>query len=271
MTKVSLSSKVIRHFRAYLALVRFSLSRTLEFRFDFFFRFIMDCVFYALSIAFFEILFLHTNTLAGWGRHEILLFLAGGLLIDGVFMTMMARNLWEFPSLVNKGELDFHIIRPVSTIFFVLTRNFEFASFMNVLVALGIMIYAINMFPDPLTFYQILGYVFLLLNGLVLMICLRLFTVLPVFWTHSDLGFHMLYMSIDQVTERPEVIFRGISHLIFTTIFPFIIMTSFPARWFFGTLTWPEFTYAVALSAIFISIVAWVWKRGLKIYSSASS
>ncbi len=262
---------ILKHLRAYGALVRFSLSRTMEFRFDFFFRFIMDCIFYSFSIAFFHILFMHTNTLAGWGYHQVILFIAGGLLLDGIFMTAIARNIWEFPSLVNKGELDFHIIRPVSTVFFVLTRNFEFASLLNVFLAFGIMIYSMSLFPESLSIGQILGFLFLLLNGFILMVCLRLFTVLPVFWTHSDLGFHMLYMSIEQVTERPEVIFRGITHLVFTTIFPFIIMTSFPARWFFGTLSWFEFSYAVGLSLLFLFITLFIWKKGLRIYSSASS
>jgi ABC-2 type transport system permease protein len=260
-----------KYAKIYGALIRFSLSRTLLFRFDFFFRFIMDCVYYSLSIAFFEILFLHTNTLNGWTNHEVLFFISGGLLLDGVFMTVMARNFWEFPVLVNKGELDFFIIRPASTLFLLFTRHFEFASLMNVFLALGIMIYAIGLFPDPLSFTQMLGFVFLLFNGLILTIALRMFTVLPVFWTHSDLGFHMLYMSIEQVTERPEVIFRGLTHVIFTTIFPFIVMTSFPARWFFGTLSWMEFFYAVALSTLFLSTTYYIWLRGLKIYSSASS
>lgn len=260
-----------RHLRTYLALVRFSLSRTMEFRFDLFFRFFMDCIFYALSIAFFEIIFIHTDLLAGWTRHEVIFFVAGGLLLDGIFMTVIARNVWELPRLVNKGELDFQIIRPVSTLFFVMTRHFEFSSFLNVLLALGIMIYAAGLFPDPLTVSQVAGFSFLLFNGLVLMVVLRMFTVLPVFWTHSELGFHMLYTSLEQVTERPEAIFRGASHLIFTTVFPFIVMTSFPARWFFGTLSALEFMYAVSLSVFFFCLMLYIWNRGIKIYSSASS
>lgn len=269
MSRLALGIK--RHIRTYLALVRFSLSRTMEFRFDLFFRFIMDCIFYSLSIAFFHIIFMHTQLLAGWGYHEVLLFLAGGLLLDGIFMTAIARNIWELPRLVNKGELDFQIIRPVSTLFFVMTRHFDFSSFLNVLLGFAILVYAIGLFPEPLTISQLLGYGFLLLNGLVLMVILRMFTVLPVFWTHSELGFHMLYSSLEQVTERPEVIFRGVSHVIFTTVFPFIIMTSFPARWFFGDLSWLEFSYALSLSLIFFFLMLYVWSRGMKVYTSASS
>ena len=264
-------SQLRRHARTYAALVRFSLSRTLEFRFDLFFRFIMDCIFYTLSIAFFEIIFLHTESLAGWQRHEVLLFVSGGLLLDGIFMTVIARNVWELPRLVNRGELDFQIIRPVSTLFFVMTRHFEFSSFMNVFLAIGIMIYAMNLFPEPLTIIQIGGFLFLLANGFILLVTLRMFTVLPVFWTHSDLGFHMLYMSLEQVMERPEVIFRGVTHFIFTTLVPFLIITSFPARWVFGTLSTAEIVYSLGLSLTFFTLMLFIWSRGMKVYSSASS
>jgi ABC-2 type transport system permease protein len=262
---------VFRHLHIYKALVSFCVSRSMEFRFDFFFRFIMDVFFYALSIAFFEVLFLHTTDLGGWQRHQVLLFVSGGLLIDAVYMTFIARSTWELPRLINRGELDFQLIRPINSLFFVMTRHFEFASFLNILVALGIMLYAFSIFPDPITFFQLSGFFLLLLNGLVLGVSLRMFTVLPVFWTHSELGFHMLFMSLEQVTERPEVIFRGATHLLFTTLLPFLIVTSFPARWFFGDLAFTGVLYAFFISSLFFTIMVFIWHRGLKIYSSASS
>lgn len=259
------------HFRTFLALARFSLSKSMEFRTDFYFRFIMDCFFYALAIAFFEVIFLHTDSLAGWNRQQVLLFVSGGLLIDAVYMTAIAKNIWELPRLINKGELDYQIIRPVSTLFFVMTRHFEFASALNILVALGIMFYAIDLSPIAPTFMQLFGFFIMLLNGLILFVCLRLFTVLPVFWTHSELGFHMLFMSLEQVAERPEVIFRGTTHLLFTTILPFLVITSYPARIFFGSISLLEICYAMLLTTLFFLLVLYVWKKGLKAYSSASS
>ncbi len=262
---------ITQHLRVYAALVKFSLSKSMEFRIDFFFRFFMDVFFYGLTIAFFEVLFLHTDSLGGWDRPQILFFISISMVLDGVFMTVFARNIWEFPTLVNRGELDFLLIRPVAPLFLALTRNFEFASLMNVVVALGIMGYALSLFPDPFTFTQIIGTFFLFIIGIILLLAIRMFTVLPVFWTHSDMGFHMLFMSLSQVMERPEVIFRGITHLIFTTIFPFIVMTSFPARWFFGDLGMLEVLYAIGLTAVFVAVLLFVWSRGLRTYSSASS
>lgn len=263
--------KINLYIKVYLALVRFSLSKSMEFRFDFFFRFIMDCFFYAISFLFFEIIFLSTNTLAGWQKHEVYLFVSGGLLIDGLYMSLIARNIWDFPPSVNQGLLDAHIIKPISTFFLVITKHFELASLLNAFVALGLMIYSISLFPTLPSFLEIAGFIFLLFTGLVLMTCLKLLTALPVFWTHSEFGFNMLFMSLEKIAEKPDAIFRGFSRFIFTTVLPFLVVTSFPARCFFGKLTLIEFFYALGITGFFIFVIYLTWKNGLRIYGSASS
>ena len=48
---------MLRYFRLYGNFVRFSVSRALEFRFDFFFRFGMDVIWYAVQFAFFSVIY----------------------------------------------------------------------------------------------------------------------------------------------------------------------------------------------------------------------
>ncbi len=260
-----------RFVRLYGSVIRFSLSRSLEFRFDFFFRFLMDCVYYAVSIGFFEILFLHTDNLGGWRHDQVLLFLAGALLLDGLYMTIVARNIWEFPAIINRGELDSYLTRPAPPLLALLLRNFECSSLLNVLVGAALLIYAITSFSEPVTAVQLIGFFFLLANGFILLTCIRLFAVLPVFWTQSQFGFHMLFSALDQVAERPEVVFRGLAHFLFLTVVPLFVATSFPAECFFGTLSTAEAGYAVSTTLVFALIVRLVWRRGLGAYSSASS
>jgi ABC-2 type transport system permease protein len=255
----------------YGALVRFSVSKALEFRFDFFFRFIMDCVYYAVTIGFFKILYLHAPTLGGWREDQTLIFLAIALVIDGVYMTMIARNIWELPNLINKGELDYHIVRPTFSLFFPLFKNFELASLMNVVVGLVFFTYAAFNFQEELTVFNMLLCFLLGLVGLMIYVCLRLFSVLPVFWTQSALGFHMLFEALANITERPEVIFRGVSHFILVTVMPFLVVTSFPARAIFGEVGILDIFHALVVLVFLILLVAVIWNKGIKIYSSASS
>src|SRR6185503_921918 len=115
---------VIRYLRLYGYFLRFSFSRALEFRFDFFFRIGMDTLWYAHHLAFFWILYRHTTLLGGWTLDQMYIFAGGVFLMDGIQMTMTANNTWMLPILVNKGDVDYYLMRPVSSLFFLSLRDF---------------------------------------------------------------------------------------------------------------------------------------------------
>jgi len=266
-----MGSTILRYLRMYFALVRFSVSRALEFRFDFFFRFFMDLVYYGVTIGFFKVLYLHTPSLGGWREDQVLLFLAIALIIDSLYMTMFARNIWQIPAMINKGELDYHIVRPTFSMFFPLFKSFELASLINVVVGMVFFTYAINNYQGDLSLASMVLCVLLGLIGLVIFVCLGMFAVIPIFWTHSNFGFHMLFEALSNISERPEVIFRGLSHVILVTVLPFLVVTSFPARAIFGEIDLLNIAHAVAVLILMLLLLAVIWNRGIRAYSSASS
>ena len=95
------------YLRLYLQFLKFSFSRSLEYRMDFWFRIVMDCMFYLVELAFFTILYQHTDMLGGWNYDQILIFVSGFLVIDAIHMTVFSNNMWWMPILVNKGDLDY--------------------------------------------------------------------------------------------------------------------------------------------------------------------
>ena len=62
--------------------------------------------------------------------------------------------------LINKGDLDYYLVRPVSTLFFVSLREFAVNSFFNVLIAIGILVWTLLRFPEPVTLARVLLLVF---------------------------------------------------------------------------------------------------------------
>ena len=65
---------MLRYLRLYLYFLRFSFSRALEFRLDFFFRVGMDIVWYAVHLGFFSVLYQHTASLGGLTQDQVLVF-----------------------------------------------------------------------------------------------------------------------------------------------------------------------------------------------------
>lgn len=263
----------MKYIRLYLYFVRFSVSTALLFRFDFFFRIIMDCAYYIVNIGFYLVLFDHTTLLAGWTKSEALVFVAGYLWIDALNMTVFANNFWYLPQYINKGELDYYLIRPVSSLFFLSFRELAVNSAVNFLITCGILFYFYteNFGLSVYSMAGLLWYMVLLLFGLWLMICLRLITIIPVFWMHASRGLDTVFWSLQKLAERPDGIFTGTVRLILITALPFAVMFSFPAKLVIEGFELSVFLHLAGLCLLFSFLVAILWKSGLCAYSSASS
>lgn len=260
-----------RYLRLYLHFIVFSLSKTFEFRLDFWFRTAMDLLFYIINIIFFKVLFIHTNLLGGWREDQVMIFVGTFLVIDALQMTLFSNSLWMIPETVNKGTFDYHLIRPVSTIFFLSLREIAFNSFINLIMALAILVYAFIGYSGSISVLQLLFYILFLINGLFLYYLVRFCLMCSVFWTHATRGVDSLFFALSHLMERPDTIFHGWIRKIFVTIVPFSIMASFPCRLLFDGLTWSIILHMVAVTAMFVFILRYVWSKALIAYSSASS
>lgn len=261
----------LRYPRLYLHFLRFSLSRAMEFRLDFYFRVVMDAVFYAVNIAFFKVLYRHTSLLGGWDLDQIYIFVCSYLLVDALYMTLFANNMWWLPLFINRGDLDYYLVRPVSSLFFLSLREFAANSFLNVILAMGLTVWAVLRYPHPLSIGRVLLYVAFLLLGTFILYLTRLLFLIPSFWLHSGEGLRELSWSMDTLSERPVQIFGTWLRHALLTVLPFAFMASVPSAVFFEGLSVSRFLHAIAVAGGLFALALWGWKRGLRAYSSASS
>lgn len=262
---------MMRYLRLYLFFLRFSFSKALEFRLDFTFRILMDIIYYVVNIALFKILFLHTDFIGGWSEEQMMIFIGSYLLVDAINMTIFSTNMWWLPFYINRGDLDYYLIRPVSPLYFLSLREFSANSFINLLIALGFFSYTILSYSAPWEIYRLLGLIALLLNGTLIYYCIQMIMIIPVFWTQSSRGFIDLFYTLGLAMERPDKIFRGWIRVLFTFILPFALIASFPARYFIEGLDQVSAWQLTAVTLILWLLMLTLWKMGLRNYSSASS
>jgi len=261
----------MRYLKLYIHFLRFSFSKAMEFRFDFTFRIIMDIVYYGVNLLFFKLLYLHTPLLGGWNESQIMVFVGGYLFVDALNMTVFSSNMWWLPAHINKGDLDYYLIRPVSPLFFLTLREFSANSFMNLVIAAGILIAALLNYPSTIGVGDLLVFIALLINGSILYCSIQLLMILPVFWTHSPRGFSDLFYSMCTAMERPDKIYVGWTRKLFTILIPFSLIASFPAKLFIEGLNWKTLGHLAIVTIGIYFLVGLVWKWGLRNYSSASS
>ena len=261
----------MRYLKLYGYFVRHSISKAMEFRIDFFFRILMDVIYYVVNILFFKVIYLHTPMLGGWNEEQMMIFVSIYLLIDAIHMTVFSSNIWWLPFYINKGDLDYYLIRPVSSLYFVSVREFSANSFVNLVIAAGFFIYSLMNYSGDFTFLNFLFLLFLIINGTLLHYTIQVLMILPVFWTHSAKGFIDLFYSLSMAMERPHRIYRGALRVVFTTVLPFALIASFPATLFLEAFKLETFLHLIAISVMMWVLVLFIWSKGLKAYSSASS
>lgn len=260
-----------RYLRLFWCFFRFSASRALEFRFDFTFRIVMDVLYYAFDILFFKVIFLKTTILGGWREDEIMVFVTSFLVIDGLAMTFLSTNMWFLPQTVNKGDLDYYLLRPVSSLFFLSFREIAINSMVNLLFGVGLFAWALGGYARPFTAGEVALYAVLILQGFLLYYFVRMTMLIPVFWTHSARGFEQVFWGLSKFMERPDGIFTGWTRKLVVTVLPFSVMASFPARMFFEGFDARLLVHSCAVTAAFFLAVVVFWRAGLRSYSSASS
>ena len=262
---------MLRYLRLFLCFLRFSTSRALEFRFDFFFRIFMDVFYYLMSIFFYKIVYLHTATVGGWTESQAMIFVGVFITVDALQMTFLAQNMMMIPFFVNRGDLDYYLVRPVSSLFFLSLRDVALNSVINLGMALGILVWALSSYDGPVT-VGLLCVLFLgMALGFWLMYCMRLLSIMPVFWTHSGVGLSMLYWSFLRFAERPLPIFSPWLRVLLLTLLPFGFIASVPAAYVFDGIHWDMLGMSVLVCVIYGVLILWLWKICLKQYSSASS
>lgn len=261
----------MRYLRLYLAFVRFSFSKAMQFRLDFFFRVLMDSIWYATYLAFFWVLYRHTPVLGGWNFDQILVFTAGFFFVDAIQMTVLSNNMWWLPIYINRGDLDYHLVRPVPPLFVLSLREFAANSFLNLLMAAGLLVWALARYPEPLGAARVAVFLGLLLVGVFLHYVVEMLFLLPVFWMHNGMGLREIYWNVGNWGHRPHRIYRGIMRLVLTTVLPLALFASMQAQALFEGLTPGLLLHFAAAAALGFLLLLAVWRAGLRAYSSASS
>ena len=270
---------MLSYLKLYGHFIRFSFARSSAFRFEFWTRVCMDLMYYAVGIGFYKLLFFQTTSLVGWSEAEALVFVGLYLLLDALQMVFIANNTWWFPVLVTRGDLDYYLVRPVSTLFFVSLRDIGVASIVNVIAALGIVLWALNNLSASavpglytgMSLWQAIITGILLLNGVFLFYCLRWLFIMPIFWSQTGRGLDNLFWQMHVLLERPDGIYRGVFRLLLVTVVPFGLMASFPARIALDGFSWGIVAHSLGASVWMFTLLLFIWKRALRGYSSASS
>jgi ABC-2 type transport system permease protein len=265
-------ARLRRYFSIYGMLWRNSLVREMTFKTNFILWIVVELCWFALQLTFINVIYLHTESIAGWSKWQVVLLIGAAHLIQEIFQAFFLINCTNLSELVRTGKLDFLLLLPVNTRFLVSFRQVDLGSFVNAAIAGSVMIYAarqLALVPSPV---QIATFLLLCLAGIVIHYSLMFLLATISFWAVRAQGIVWAYYNLFNVSRLPDSAFRGWFKVVFTFAIPMLLVSNVPVRVLTDRLeSLLDIMLLLALGVVCLILSELGWRFSVRHYTSASS
>lgn len=262
--------KWLQYLRIYQVQLKNNFVREAVYRTNFLTAVTVDVIWMAIELTLFSVIYSNVNTLAGWSKEQVFFFLGVFFASDALFTIFFQRNFWTFSDLVNKGELDILLTKPVHPLFLALSRSINLTAVFNIALGLGIMV----RYATPAGFeggWKWLLVVLWLIFGLLTALLVRFTFSVCVFWTDRSWAVSRMYYQFFAFATKPDTLYPKMIRYLILTALPFAFIGSVPARALLHGIEWHEYLELAAVLLAFFTLNTFLWRRGLARYQSASS
>ena len=262
----------MKYIRLYIMFLKNNIERELQFRFNFWVHMFTVVVGYFGNVLFYYFLYGHVDQIAGWRRYEIYILLATIWIVDSIFGGVFFFNLIKVPAKVKKYELDYDLLKPVSSIFMLSLRNFDLGLFAGVFFGAALLIFSIVKISLTINIFSIIIYIVLIISGVMILYSVlfimvtfsikfvRINGLIQMFWTLVDLG------------KNSHSIYPAAIKCILISLMPFLIIYNFPTialldkHYIFGMNLFTTVGGAIVISVILLLGAIKFFRRTIKYY-----
>ncbi|MEO1403081.1 MAG: ABC transporter permease [Cyanobacteria bacterium J06635_1] len=204
-----------------------------------------------------------------WSWAESLVVLGIFTMLQGFSATFLTPNLNRIVNHVQEGTLDFVLLKPISSQFWLSTRTISPWGIPDIVFGLGILFYAghqLGLSPvsyllgiPPLLFGLLSLYSLWFMLGATSIWFVKIYNVTEVLRGLLDAG------------RYPIVAFPAAYRFFFTFIIPVAFLTTVPAQTILNRTEGSWLLGSVVLAAVLLQISRGFWRFALRFYTSASS
>jgi ABC-2 type transport system permease protein len=155
--------------------------------------------------------------------------------------------------------------------FMTTTRKIDPDSLINTFVAAGVIIYSAAQLGLQPSAGDIALYLLMILCGLLIHYSALTLTVALAFWITNAQGLEGSYFTLFEFSRIPRQAFTGVANVIFVWFLPAVIVSNVPAHTLLHGFDLISALWLLAATIAWFSLACFVFHRGLRRYSSASS
>jgi ABC-2 type transport system permease protein len=208
-------------------------------------------------------------TFAGWRWEEALIVVGVFTLLEGFSSTFLAPNLNRIVRHVQEGTLDFVLLKPISSQFWLSTHTISPWGIPDLIFGLITILYAgtrLGLTPTaylaslvPLTFGLAVLYSLWFILGATSIWFVKIYNVTEVLRGLLEAG------------RYPMVAYPATYRFFFTFVVPVAFLTTIPTETMLGRSEWGWTLGAGVLAIALLFAARFFWRFALRFYTSASS
>ncbi|MCU0642492.1 MAG: ABC-2 family transporter protein [archaeon] len=203
----------------------------------------------------------------GWTLLELILLQATSIFVFGVWHAFLGGISWVTSDYIAEGEMDTALLKPFSTIGYLMSKGMDFHGIMDVITGLALIIFVIVKLE--LFGVMLLPFVFLILLALIFMfsVALLLAALSMIFVRVWALG--NIIDILGMVSSYPASIYSQGFKLAVTFVIPAAIASYWPAAVLLGKEPLSNLGFMILPVLVFLLFSLWFWGFALKRHQSA--
>ena len=211
------------------------------------------------------------QTLGGWSWAQALMVQGLYTVFDGMASTWLRPNLGAIVTHVREGTLDFVLLKPVDSQFWLSLRTLSPAGLPEIGLGLGLLAWGSHQAGVVLTFSSFFTVLVMLLAGGLILYSLWFLIAATSIWFVKTWNATEVLRALLASGRYPLNAYPPALRLMFTVMLPVAFLTTVPASVLLGQAVPGMLALGVGLAAVFFVMARCFWRFALRFYTSASS
>lgn len=261
-----------RVFRLYKVFISQHLKRLMEYKIDFLTGALSFFILQAVNILFLSIIFSQIPNLKGWSFEEII-FIYGFSLIPKGLDHLLTDNLWKVAYfIVQRGEFDKYLTRPINTLFHVIVEEFQIDALGELIMGIALIASVVGRLGVTISPLDVVLMLIVIPFAALIYTSIKTITAAIAFWTKRSGHITQVFYMMSDFAKYPTKIYNNVIRNLITYVVPFAFTAFYPASYFL-TKQDPFFNIGlpIIISSVMFCISILIWNRGIKAYESAGS
>jgi ABC-2 type transport system permease protein len=261
----------VRILRLVSTYLRMSILNEMQYRANFVLQLFSSVLSLGIGLAGLALVFLHTDSLGGWGVGELLVVVGVHTLIGGIVGSIIQPNMWQIAEGVREGTLDYTLTKPEDSQLLVSVTRFEIWKLADVIIGLVVLVYAVSELGENIGLAEAVTFGIVLLCGGLIFYSFWLAIATTSFWVVRTWAMYEMFQNLYQTGRWPVGIYPAWLRLGLTFIVPVAFAVTVPAEALTDRLTSQTLLLAFVVTALAMVGVRQFWHFGLKNYTGASA